>query len=239
MIDIKQTQIRLNNSGYSPGIIDGIWGRMTATACLAHQSARRPDAMMHAIGRALGSEAIDGGLLENRYRISEFLAQTAHETGGYRRFEENMKYSARRLMQVWPSRFRTLAQAIPFSWDPSDPDREDIALANKVYGGRMGNEKDGTNDDDGWDHRGGGLIQHTGAEEYERLREIGITPEQIHGGDPLAMVKGAISYWNYIGANARCDRGDFKGLRRRINGGYHGLNDVARRRARSLSVIVD
>lgn len=237
-IDIRRTQQKLQNAGYSPGLIDGIWGRMTATACLCHQVGRRSDAMLLSIGRAMGSEFPESGLLENPRRLAEFLAQTAHETGGYKRFEENMKYSARRLTQVWPSRFRSIAQALPFAWDSRDPDREDVALANKVYGGRMGNERNGTDDDDGWDHRGGGLIQHTGAEEYEALREIGITPEQVHGGDPMAMVKAALSYWDRINANRYCDKGHFKSLRRRVNGGYHGLDDIARRRARSLSVIV-
>lgn len=237
MINIAKTQQNLLDAGFNPGIIDGLWGRATATALLAHQANRRADAMMMALGRAAASEFSKSGLLENENRLAEFLAQTGHETGGYTLFEENLRYSAKRLMQVWPSRFKTLAQAAPFAWDPSDPDREDIALANQVYGSRMGNEKNGTNDNDGWDNRGGGLIQHTGFEEYQALRKIGITPEQVHGGDPLAMVQAALDYWRRVGANAYCDRSDFRGLRRRVNGGYTGVEDVAARRVRSMKVI--
>ncbi|MCY1745057.1 hypothetical protein [Ensifer sp. SL37] len=45
---------------------------------------------------------------------------------------ENLYYSAERLTQVWPSRFPTIASAKPFARNPRK-------LANKVYGGRMGN----------------------------------------------------------------------------------------------------
>lgn len=237
MIDIRKTQQNLEAAGYAPGIIDGIWGRATATALLAHQAGRRADAMLMAIGRAVAAELPRSGVMDSEARLSEWLAETGHETGGYARFEENLRYSARRLTEVWPSRFKSIQQALPFSWDPSDPDREDVALANHVYGGRMGNERNGTADDDGWDGRGGGLIQHTGFEEYEALRRIGITPQQVHGGDPLAMVQACLDYWRRIGANAYCDRGDFRGLRKRINGGYNGVDDVANRRARSMRVV--
>lgn len=238
MIDVGKTQEKLLNAGYSPGAVDGLFGRMTMTALLAHQAGRLADAMIMALGRACAAHLPSAGLLENENRLTEWMAQTAHETGDYRRFEENMCYSAKRILQVWPSRFKTLAQAQPYAWDPRDPDREDVALANKVYGGRMGNEVNGTDDDNGWDHRGGGLIQHTGKAEYDALAVIGITPEQVHGGDPDAMVRACLDYWRRVGANAYCDRSDYRGLRRRINGGYIGVEDVAKRRVRSMTVVV-
>jgi putative chitinase len=102
----------------------------------------------------------------------------------------------------------------------------------------MGNETNGLNDNDGWDKRGGGLIQHTGRAEFDTLfARLGVTPEQIHGGDPVAMVRACCDYWDRVGANAYCDRGDFRGLRRRVNGGTIGVDEVAARRARSLSVV--
>jgi putative chitinase len=239
MIDLQKTQHNLLSAGYTPGILDGLWGRGTATALLAHQ-AQRPvnDAMLMALGRACADEFPKYGMLENKNRLSEWLAETGNETGGYTRFEENLHYSAKRLLQIWPSRFKTLQQAAPYAWDPSDPDREDVALANMVYGGRMGNQTNGIADNDGWDTRGGGLIQHTGMAEFNALRKIGITPQQIHGGDPAAMVRGCLDYWDRVKANSYCDRGDFDELRHRVNGGYIGLPEVAIRRKRSMSVIV-
>lgn len=78
-------------------------------------------------------------------RISQFLANVGAETGGLTAIEENLNYSAERIRQVWPSRFKSVAAAKPYAGQPAK-------LANKVYGNRLGN-KGGS---DGWDFRGGG-----------------------------------------------------------------------------------
>lgn len=235
MIDVSKTQTRLAASGYAPGPVDGAWGPSTCAALLAHQAQRQPDAILRALGKAMAVEMPKHGIADTPARLAEFLAETGNETGGFTRFEENLHYSATRLMQIWPSRFPTLASAQPYAWDPSDPDREDVALANLVYGGRMGNRA-GTND--GWDYRGGGLLQHTGKAEYDLLHQrVGVTTDQVHGGDPTAMVLAACDYWDRVKANSFCDRSDFRGLRRAVNGGYIGVDEVASRRARSLGVI--
>ncbi|NKJ40825.1 hypothetical protein [Novosphingobium sp. SG720] len=235
MIDVRKTQAALAQADYAPGPLDGAWGPSTCTALLAHQAQRQPDAMLRALGRAAAAELPRYGIVNSPARLAEWLAQTGNETGGFTRFEENLRYSARRLLEIWPSRFKTLAQALPYAWDASDPDREDVALANKVYYDRMGNRA-GTND--GWDTRGGGLIQHTGKAEYDALFvRLGVTAAQIHGGDPVAMVRACCDYWDRVGANAYCDRGDFRGLRKRVNGGLIGVDEVAARRARSLAVL--
>jgi putative chitinase len=89
----------------------------------------------------------------------------------------------------------TLASAQAFVGKPRE-------LANFVYGGRMGNQLNGTDDDDGWNSRGGGLIQHTGKAEYDLLLyRIGVTPEQIHGGEPVPMARAFCDYWGRVKAN--------------------------------------
>jgi putative chitinase len=87
------------------------------------------------------------------------LATAFHETGAKMQpVAENLNYSsAARIAQVWPTRFRTAADATPYVRNPQ-------ALANKVYGGRMGNDIGG----DGWKYRGRGHVQITGKENYER-----------------------------------------------------------------------
>jgi putative chitinase len=77
---------------------------------------------------------------------------------------ENMNYSAARIRQVWPSR----PEAAKFAGKPK-------ALANSVYGGRLGN-RPGT--DDGWDYRGGGIDQLTGRANFEKVG-IADKPEKI------------------------------------------------------------
>ena len=51
-------------------------------------------------------------------KAAHFLAQTSHESGGFRIAIENMNYSAKRLMQVFPKRFPTLAKAQQFAGNP-------------------------------------------------------------------------------------------------------------------------
>lgn len=95
----------------------------------------------------------------------EFIATLAHESNEFSSKSENLNYSARRIVEVWPTRFKTLKDAIPFQYKAK-------LLANKVYGGRkdLGN-KPGT--DDGYNMRGSGYIQMTGrgmAEAYKKYR---------------------------------------------------------------------
>ncbi|WP_179504341.1 MULTISPECIES: peptidoglycan-binding protein [unclassified Sphingomonas] len=231
MIDIRTTQTRLKAAGYDPGPVDGDWGAKTCTALLAHQAQRQPDDALRALGVALAPELLAAGIVDTPQRLAELLGQTGNETGGYTKFAEDMRYSSAGMMRIWKQRFPTVESTLPYLGKPR-------ALANYVYGSRMGNQANGTTDDDGWDHRGGGLIQHTGAAEYKLLADrLGVTSAQIHGGDPVPMARALCDYWGRVKANGYCDRGDFVGLRRRVNGGLVGLEEVARRRARSLGVI--
>lgn len=97
--------------------------------------------------------------------LAYILATAHHETGAKMvPVEENLNYSAKRLVQVWPKRFPTVAAATLYA-------NNGIALANKVYGGRMGN----TAPNDGWLYRGRGLVQITGKDNYARAsKALGI-----------------------------------------------------------------
>lgn len=93
------------------------------------------------------------------FHLAAILSEAYHETGGRMQpISENLNYSAKRMTQVWPSRFPTVAAAQPYANNPK-------ALANKVYGGRLGN--DGPND--GWRYRGRGLAQITGKTNYAKF----------------------------------------------------------------------
>ena len=72
-------------------------------------------------------------------RQAAFIGQCAVESANFTRLQENLKYSAQRLTQVWPSRFPSIEAATPYANNPEK-------LANFVYAGRMGNLQDG----DGW-----------------------------------------------------------------------------------------
>lgn len=90
-------------------------------------------------------------------KLAYILATGFHEAK-FKPVRENMKYTAARIREVWPSRFKTAAAAIPYANNPQ-------ALANKVYGGRLGNNKD----NDGWLYRGGGWPQLTGKANYAKF----------------------------------------------------------------------
>ena len=100
----------------------------------------------------------------------------------------------------------------------------------------MGNELDGTADNDGWDHRGSGLLQHTGAGEYATLKtQLGYEPDDVR--DPVKSVLAACNYWKRRNVNGFIDRGDFKGARKAVNGGHFGLDEIAGKRNRALRVL--
>ena len=99
--------------------------------------------------------------IETPLRISHLMAQLYVESAGFRSSEENLRYSAKRLMAVWPKRFPALAAAERYAFNPE-------ALANQVYGGRMGNTERG----DGWKYRGRGPKQITGRDNYRLIGGI-------------------------------------------------------------------
>lgn len=152
-----------------------------------------------------------------------FLGHAATETAGFTRLEENLYYTTTtRLKVVWPSRFKTDAAAKPYVKNPR-------ALANLVYGGRMGNEEDGTGDDDGWNYRGSGLFQTTGRDNFARVeKETGIGclehPDLLRIM-PQALEAAAI-YWRVHKLGALLDKSDaVAATTRAIQGGTGGLSD--------------
>lgn len=93
------------------------------------------------------------------------LATIRHEVGADMvPIVENMNYSAKRIMQVWPSRFKTLAEAQPYANNPQK-------LANNVYGNRLGNGPASTGD--GFKYRGRGIgAQFTGKVNYIKFSKL-------------------------------------------------------------------
>ena len=134
-------------------------------------------------------------------------------------------------MRVWPSRFPDANTAEKYAFRPQ-------AIANKVYGGRMGNGVEET--DEGWKYHGRGLIQLTGKELYDNCgKAISIDlinqPGLLATPDYACMSAGW--FWNKKGLNALADAGDFETMTKRINGGLIGLDDRKAKIAKALSVL--
>lgn len=154
-----------------------------------------------------GKATFDKFGINTPMRMAQFLATICHEAGGLTIVEENLNYSASRIKQVWPTR----PEAVKFAKNPK-------ALANSVYGSRMGNQDNGTNDDDGWRYRGRGLIQLTGKDSYRRAGQA-IGEDLV--GNPDLLAKGDISLkaacWEFSKFTKYCDRGE-AGFRAVCNG---------------------
>lgn len=166
--------------------------------------------------------------LTTKARVVHFLAQTFNESGALKAADENMNYSAERLMQVWPSRFKTIEKAREYAHNPEK-------LANYVYGNRMGNgdEKSG----DGWRYRGRGLVGLTGKTNYSDFNRFDLCTEDVikHPEKvseyPLSLVS-AMWFWDRYNLNsiADLDVGGTMGeqiverITKKVNGGLIGIS---------------
>tara|TARA_Y100001951_G_scaffold88698_2_gene80471 strand:- start:9375 stop:10112 length:738 start_codon:yes stop_codon:yes gene_type:complete len=191
-------------------------------------AAGRPmDDTMRKVAKALEDKAADYGQDATMPRLAEFIAQIANETGGFRRWSENLNYSAKRMTQVWPGRFPTIASAQPYERNPE-------ALANKTYGGRMGNTQPG----DGWKYRGRGALQLTGRNNYTlygRLTGVDLVNKPELAEDPYYSTIIAMEFFKQGKVNNAVDRGDFREARRITNGGSIGLEEVGALRRKVLA----
>ena len=164
-------------------------------------------------------------------RQSSFIGQCAHESGNFRILEENLNYSAARLMAVWPSRFPSLDVAEQYANNPEK-------LANKIYSGRMGNGNEESGE--GYAYRGRGLIQMTGKEAYANCGS-GLGMDFLSNPDLLSTPEyAALSagwFWGKRGLNALADSGDIETMTKRINGGLIGLEDRKAKIAKALLVL--
>lgn len=158
-------------------------------------------------------------MFENPKRAAAFLAQIAHESGGFNAVVENLNYSAKGLMTTFKKYFPTEELAKQYERQPEK-------IANRVYANRMKNGDE--NSGDGWRFRGRGLIQLTGRDNYTRFSQgLGISLDETvaYLETPEGAVSSAGWFWDNNSLNAYCDRDDFVGLTKRINGGTIGLPD--------------
>lgn len=148
-------------------------------------------------------------------RQAHFFAQLVHESNLDLK-KENLNYSAKRLVEVFPKYFKTLAEANNYVGKPDK-------IANKIYGGRMGNNTI----DDGYKYIGRGYIQITGKDNYSKLsKDTGI--DFVNNPDLLLQeansLIGALWFWNQIVGNRLADLDDIESLTKKINGGLNGID---------------
>ena len=155
-------------------------------------------------------------------RAAHFFAQTAHETGGFKAFSENLNYSAQGLQSIFGKYF-------PGNLEESYA-RQPEKIANRVYADRMGNGNEVSGD--GWKYRGRGALQLTGKANYEAFAKYLGNDEVLKNPDLVATKYAFESAMFFFERNklwAICDKGindaAILELTKRINGGTHGFED--------------
>ena len=184
------------------------------------------DHWYHALEQALPDYDIN-----TAQRVAAFIAQCAHESGGFRALKENLNYRAVTLRKVFPKYFPDDATAAAYAQQPEK-------IANRVYGGRMGNGDEASGD--GFRYCGRGLIQLTGKQNYQNFADSIETPvEDIP--EFLATFEGAVQsacwFWEANNLNQWADKNDILTLTKRINGGTIGLEDRIKHYNHALHVL--
>lgn len=164
-------------------------------------------------------------------RIAAFVAQCAHESGGFRFVKENLNYKAASLRKIFGKYFPDDAIAAAYANRPE-------MIANRVYGGRMGNGPEASGE--GYKYCGRGLLQLTGKENYSWFAaSLEIGPEEA--AEYLETFEGAAQsacwFWETNNLNAEADAGDIKKMTKKINGGYIGLEDRIKHYEHALHIM--
>lgn len=159
--------------------------------------------------------------ISNTLRLAHFLAQCAHESGGFKAVSENLNYSAKGLLGTFGKYFNATTAA--------QYERKPEMIASRVYASRMGNGDEASKE--GFKFRGRGYIQLTGKSNYTAFTKfIGedcvANPDLVATKYPLAS---AAFFFNSNSLWSICDKGasaeNVTAVTKRVNGGTIGLAD--------------
>lgn len=170
-------------------------------------------------------------------RVAGWIGQIRVETGfssDPKKLEENLLYSAKGLAATFKKYFKTLEDALPFEKKPEK-------IANKVYASRYlnGNEASG----DGYRYRGRGLKQLTFKANYlacskdlygdDRL----VKNPDVVASDKKIAIETSLWFWKSKNLSGFADKGDYRGLSIKVNGGENGLADRLKYTDAALKVL--
>jgi len=159
--------------------------------------------------------------LNTPLRLAHFLAQAGHESGGFKAVNENLNYSAKGLLGVFPKYFNAETSALY--------ERKPEKIANIVYGSRMGNGDKTTGE--GYKFRGRGYIQLTGKDNYKAFDAV-VEENLLESPDLVATKYPLLSaawFFHKNGLHKIADGGAtdavVTSVTKRVNGGTIGLPD--------------
>ena len=196
---------------------------------------RAADVLPH-LDAAFSARQIDTAL-----RVAAALATMGHESADLGWMVEILDYSLDRLPRVWRR----------FAIDPSLPPaqrrpnalaarcaRNPQALAEEVYGGRMGNGPEGSGD--GWLYRGRGPAMLTGKDNYRAAGEalgLPLLAQPELAAEIPTGIRVSAWFWERRQCNVPADAGDLEEVTRRWNGGLIGIADRRIRYRRCLDAL--
>ncbi len=227
-----------SNGLTADGIVgDGTWSKMFSEGTVSAPTVITEPAPVKSVG-GLKLEGLRGHIpdavitqipdtaakfeINTPLRLAHFLAQCGHESGGFRLTKENLNYSAKGLNGTFKKYFPTLDSAVPYERKPDK-------IANKVYGGRMGNGPESSGD--GAKFCGRGYIQLTGKDNYTAFgksinEDMSSNPDK--GASSYALLSAAW-FFNKNGLHKMADGGSsdavVTSITKRVNGGTIGLSD--------------
>jgi putative chitinase len=228
-----------SSNGLTPdGIVgDGTWSKLFSEGTVSAPTVITEPAPIKSVG-GLKLEGLRGHIpdaviaqipdtaakfeINTPLRLAHFLAQCGHESGGFRLTKENLNYSAKGLNGTFKKYFPTLDSAVPYERKPEK-------IANKVYGGRMGNGPESSGD--GAKFCGRGYIQLTGKDNYTAFgksinEDMSANPEKVASSYALLS---AAWFFNKNGLHKMADGGAsdavVTSITKRVNGGTIGLAD--------------
>lgn len=161
-------------------------------------------------GKKAMIKAMDDAKVTSPSARAAIMAQVAHESGDFTTLSENLNYKAPTLLKLFPKKFTSPEDAAQVA--AGGPK----SVAERIYGGRMGNSPEGGGD--GYMFRGRGFVQLTGRQNYTKFG-VASNPDSV--AEPQAAADTAMKYMlQYKGS-----WDDIKAVTKFVNGGYIGLDD--------------
>jgi putative chitinase len=164
------------------------------------------------------------------HRMAAFMGECCVESAKFTAVQENLNYTAASLTRVWPRLFPA-GIAEQYAHNPEK-------IANRAYGGRMGNGGEETGD--GWKFRGRGLIQMTGHDNYQSFADslqISIDDAAAYAETFEGAVQSACWFWETNNLNVLADQGNIDHISHIINGGTLGQEERRQYYQHALQVL--
>lgn len=175
-----------------------------------------PDAVIAQIPDAVTKFNISSSL-----RLAHFLAQCAHESGGFKHVSENLNYSAEGLKTTFSTHFSS-SECASYAHHPEK-------IGARAYANKNGNGNEAGGE--GYRYRGRGYIQLTGKTNYAGFahfigEDVVADPDLVATKYPLAS---AAYFFDVHGVWKLCDEGATDAavthVTKRVNGGTNGLSE--------------